>query len=106
MTPSTISQSNPDRIVNSAELRKIVPYSDMHFWRLEKDGRFPRRIRLGANRVGWSLAEVIDWIEQKKAARSGTDALSAGCFSSWPPLTRDLGRDPSSGPAIRTKDRD
>ena len=48
----------PDRIINAAELRQIIPYSDMHFWRLERDGKFPRRIRPGANRVGWSLSEV------------------------------------------------
>jgi prophage regulatory protein len=46
-----------------------VPYSDMHIWRLEKSGRFPKRIRLGPNRVGWSAREVAAWIEARKAER-------------------------------------
>jgi prophage regulatory protein len=41
----------------------------MHVWRMERVGRFPRRVHLGANRVGWSLAEIQEWIESKKAER-------------------------------------
>ena len=59
----------PDRIITSKERRELVPYSDMHIWRLERAGQFPLRIHLGANRVGWSLAEVEEWIEAKKANR-------------------------------------
>jgi prophage regulatory protein len=59
-----------DRIILAPERRVLVPYSDMHIWRMEKDEKFPRRIRLGPNRVGWILSEVIEWIEAKKAERS------------------------------------
>ena len=58
-----------DRIIDAKERRELVPYSDMHIWRLEKSGIFPRRIQLGPNRVGWSQQEVIDWIEARKAER-------------------------------------
>lgn len=59
----------PDQIIDARERRRLVPYSDMHIWRMERAGRFPRRIPLGANRVGWSLAEVMDWINSRKADR-------------------------------------
>ncbi len=58
-----------DRIISAKERRELVPYSDMHIWRLERDDKFPRRIPLGGNRVGWSLREVQEWIEQRKAGR-------------------------------------
>ena len=61
--------SPPDRIIDAPERRRLVPYSDMQIWRLEKAGKFPRRIRLGPNRVGWSLQEVVEWIESRKAER-------------------------------------
>lgn len=57
------------RIISSAERRRLVPYSDMHIWRLERDGAFPKRIKLGKHRVGWDLAEVLAWIEKRKAKR-------------------------------------
>ena len=60
---------NVDRIVSAKERRSLIPYSDMHVWRLEQAGEFPRRIRLGANRVGWSLQELQAWIVAKKNAR-------------------------------------
>ena len=58
-----------DRIIRDKELRTMVPYSSMHIWRLERAGRFPSRIRLGPNRVGWSLREVSDWLDERKAER-------------------------------------
>jgi prophage regulatory protein len=47
----------------------MIPYSDMHIWRLEQVGQFPRRIKIGVHRVGWVLGEVIAWIEARKALR-------------------------------------
>ena len=58
-----------DRIVGAAERRQLVPYSDMHIWRLEKAGKFSKRIKLGAHRVGWSYGEILAWIEARKALR-------------------------------------
>ncbi len=72
MNTSTAPAENgapPDRILREAELRSLVPYSSMHIWRLERAGRFPARIHLGPNRVGWSLAEVTAWIDKRKAER-------------------------------------
>ena len=60
---------NIDRIVSAKERRSLIPYSDMHVWRLEQADEFPRRIRLGANRVGWSLQALQAWIAAKKNAR-------------------------------------
>ena len=58
-----------DRIISGREVREMVSYSLMQIWRLERDGRFPRRIKLGPGRVGWSLREVQDWIAERKAER-------------------------------------
>ena len=49
----------------------MIPYSDMHVWRLEKAGQFPKRIKLGASRVGWSLRELDQWITDRKSERDG-----------------------------------
>ena len=59
-----------DRIIRAPERRQLVPYSDMHIWRMEKAGTFPKRIQLGPNSVGWSLCEVIEWIDARKSERT------------------------------------
>ena len=64
-----------DRIISSRERRQRIPYSDMHIWRLEKAGKFPRRIKLGPSptgRVGWRLSEIMNWIEERAAEREPT----------------------------------
>ncbi|MDP6270253.1 MAG: AlpA family phage regulatory protein [Alphaproteobacteria bacterium] len=43
--------------------------SAVHLWRLERAGKFPRRVHLGANRVAWVEAEIDDWIAERLAAR-------------------------------------
>jgi prophage regulatory protein len=57
------------RLITKAELRRIVPYTPQHILRLEKQGVFPRRVRLGANRVAWLLSEIEEWIAARVAER-------------------------------------
>jgi prophage regulatory protein len=61
------------RILSKRQLRELVLYSPQHIARLEKAGKFPLRIRLGNNRVGWIESEVLDWLQERIDARSPTD---------------------------------
>ena len=60
---------NAMRILSKRQLRELVLYSPQHIDRLERLGRFPKRIRLGPNRVGWIESEVIDWLHERIADR-------------------------------------
>lgn len=62
-------QNDEGRLIGSRELRRMLPFSDAHFWRLEKAGKFPRRIKLGNHRIAWSLTEVLGWIDARKTER-------------------------------------
>lgn len=53
------------RIVTRKELRLIVPYTPQHILRLEKQGKFPKRIQIGARRVGWRLSDVETWLDER-----------------------------------------
>ncbi|MGA3403730.1 MAG: AlpA family phage regulatory protein [Acetobacteraceae bacterium] len=57
----------PDRCLRMPELQQLVPLSRMHIDRLEKDGKFPARIRLGPNAVAWKLSEILAWVETRRA---------------------------------------
>ena len=54
----------PDKILSRAQLRDMVPVSDMTIWRWERDNKFPKRIRLAPNKVGWRLSDVMNWINE------------------------------------------
>ena len=56
------------RIITKKELRLLVPYSPQHILRLEKMGKFPRRIKIGARRVGWYLHLVLEWLNEKASS--------------------------------------
>ena len=57
------------RILSKRQLKELVLYSPQHIARLEKAGKFPKRIQLGSNRVGWLESEIHEWLEEKLAAR-------------------------------------
>jgi predicted DNA-binding transcriptional regulator AlpA len=58
------------RLLRFATVRARVGYSRMHIDRLEKAGRFPQRVQIGPNAVGWIESEVTDWIAAKAAQRA------------------------------------
>ena len=60
------------RFLRYAELRpmKGIPFSKVHIDRLEKAGRFPRRVRLGPNTVAWREDELDDWSAARSNARA------------------------------------
>lgn len=63
MTPDTA------RLITKKQLRLMVPYTPQHILRLEKKGRFPKRIQVGANRVAWLLSDIERFIAERIAAR-------------------------------------
>ena len=58
------------RILSKRDLKELVLYSPQHIARLEKAGKFPKRVQLGPNRVGWVESEVLDWLTERMSLRS------------------------------------
>ena len=48
----------------------MVPYTRQHILRLEKAGKFPKRLKIGARRVGWLLSEIEAWVGERAALRT------------------------------------
>ena len=68
---STLS-TTPELIV-ADEIARRIPYSQNHLRRLEAQGSFPKRVRIGANRVAWVRQEIDSWIDARLNARNGGD---------------------------------
>ena len=47
------------------EVDARVPYSRAHLYRLEDQGAFPKRKRIGANRIAWVRDEVERWLADR-----------------------------------------
>lgn len=59
-----------ERIIRKPELLGMIGLSDATVWRMEKAGKFPRRLRLGGNSVGWFLGEIDSWLAKKAEERA------------------------------------
>jgi prophage regulatory protein len=53
------------KLLSKKQVKEIVLYSFAHIDRLEREGLFPKRVRLGQQRVGWLESEVYGWLQAK-----------------------------------------
>ncbi|KAF1046347.1 MAG: hypothetical protein GAK35_01032 [Herbaspirillum frisingense] len=56
------------KIINRKQLLEMIPLSERTILDMEKKGQFPRRFAITPRLVGWDLADVEAWIDQRKAA--------------------------------------
>ena len=64
--------SDSERLVAQQELKSRfgILYSRASLWRLEREGRFPRRVSFTKRRFAYIESEIVDYIARLKAARA------------------------------------
>lgn len=66
----TGSGTDEDRYCRQTELLKIVGLSAATIRRMEREGKFPRRRKIGQRSIGWLLSEVREWSNGRAAVLS------------------------------------
>jgi len=56
-------------VAREAERRHVTGMSRTQWWRLERQGKAPKRIMLGENSVGWLRGELDEWLLTKAKER-------------------------------------
>lgn len=67
-----------DRILSKKAVLQITSWSASSLDRREKAGEFPKRIKIGPNRIGWLEHEIDEWIAQKSEERPQHSDLTMG----------------------------
>ena len=60
-------------ILRACDVIRVTGLSRTTLWRLERQGEFPTRIRLGLNSVGWREEEVQNWVETRPRGMTQLD---------------------------------
>lgn len=55
-----------DRFIRAGEVQQLTGLNRVTVWRMEKRGEFPKRRKLTVKAVGWSLAEILRWMESRE----------------------------------------
>ena len=65
----------PPRLVTHRTLKAEygVDYSNGNLLRLEAQGRFPRRVKIGGGRTAWFAHEIEAWLRSLGATRDQTN---------------------------------
>lgn len=53
------------RVLTIKEVSRLTSYTPQHIYRLCREGKFPARIRLGENRVGWLAKDIEAWLKSR-----------------------------------------
>ena len=64
------TQNTTPELIVADEIAQRIPYSQSQLRRLEAQGSFPKRVRIGANRVAWVREEIDNWIKDRMNARN------------------------------------
>lgn len=59
-----------ERLILQSQLKEIIPFSRTTVWRLEKDGKFPKRRQVSPGRVGWLLSEIEAFLAKLPESRT------------------------------------
>ena len=54
-----------EKFIRFGALSEMVGLSRTTIYRLEKQGQFPRRVKLGSNSVAWRMTEISSWMNIK-----------------------------------------
>ena len=66
-----------DRLLNRAAVREMTSISGSQIDRLEKAGKFPKRIALTERRVAWIASEIATWVQNRIAANRRIEPFPA-----------------------------
>jgi prophage regulatory protein len=53
------------RILRAKDVMRMIGLSRSTIWRLEHEGKFPKRANIGGNAVGWLDTEIRAWIDNR-----------------------------------------
>jgi prophage regulatory protein len=74
MNPPVAANDNtkPVKLLRYCELNDTrgITYTRRHLYTLENERKFPKRVPLGENRVGWIESEIDNWLAEKAASRA------------------------------------
>lgn len=73
---SSLANQYSDRFVREAERFKMTSISRSYAYQLEKEGKFPRRTKLGNRSVVWLLSDLQAWMKQRVEGDSQNTAQS------------------------------
>ena len=58
-----------ERIIREPERRLISGIPRAVWWRLEREGKVPRRVQISKRAVGWLESEIEAWLRERAEAR-------------------------------------
>ncbi len=65
-----MQHQNDLKFLREPQVSALTGLSKSTRWRLEKDGRFPKKRQLSAKSVGWLAPEIEEWIKTRAIVKT------------------------------------
>jgi prophage regulatory protein len=64
-----MNASEKGQLIDMKRVTEMTTLSRTTLWRMVRQGRFPRPIKISPNRVAWREYDVVDWVQARSEAR-------------------------------------
>lgn len=62
MDQTNSSVIHTDKLLRFPEIHSITSLSRSTIWRMEREEKFPKRVKIGGRCVGWLQSEIKQWL--------------------------------------------
>lgn len=66
MNPTNNTTPQTDRIRRLPWVMDATGIKRTTIWKRERDGDFPKRVKLGTNSIGWRESEILAWVASRE----------------------------------------
>ena len=63
--PSTSKPAEPERFIRLDTVIMLTKLSRATLWRMEREGRFPKRVKIGLRAVAWRESDIREWLDRR-----------------------------------------
>lgn len=62
---AAVATQQQERFLRFGAVAEMIGLSRSTIWRMEREGQFPKRVRIGAKSVAWRLSDLLAWMSTR-----------------------------------------
>lgn len=59
---AAVATQQQERFLRFEAVAEMIGLSRSTIWRMEQEGRFPKRVKIGAKSVAWRMSDLSAWM--------------------------------------------
>lgn len=62
---AAVATQQQERFLRFGAVAEMIGLSRSTIWRMEREGRFPKRVKIGTKSVAWRMSDLLAWMSHR-----------------------------------------